>query len=181
MFLFPLSCRTLSYHVHLSQQILLPVHGYTVTPLYYTLSLLHGYSTLLFYMLVSSLHSSLLDTCYTDYYYFMYLYHWLHGYDTLVFHVLVSSFHGYSTHCMYLSYGFICILTLIVHVFLLHGLLLHGYSCNPVTWPFPVTDIDIYILTRHVSYWYPMCGGGYLLHPTSLIFHFLLSCLVMST
>ena len=59
---------------------------------------------------------------------------------------------------------------LIVYVFLLHRpwfiLLLHGYSCIPVTWLFLVTDNYIPV-TRYVSSWYAMCGISHLLFPVS--------------
>ena len=41
--------------------------------------------------------------------------------------------------------------------FILHELLLDEYSCIPITWLFPVIDIDI-LITGHVNCWYAMCG-----------------------
>jgi len=49
-----------------------------------------------------------------------------------------------------------------VSPFILHALLLHAYSCIPVTWLFPVTSIDILVIdilvTGHECCWYTMCG-----------------------
>jgi len=70
---------------------------------------------------------------------------------TQLYHVLTQLLHG--------STG---IHVLIVSVFLLHGslfilheLLLHEYSCIPVTWLFSVIDIDIPV-TGHECCWYVM-------------------------
>ena len=116
-------------------------HCYMDNRSYYFMCQYHRYILVFWTLLVY------IDTCYTEYYYFMYLYH-----D--YFHVFVSSFHGHSTHCMYLSHGFICILALIVHVFLLHKLLLHGYSCilEILLHDCFLLLILIYIVTGHVSY-----------------------------
>jgi len=55
---------------------------------------------------------------------------------------------------------------LIIYVFMLHRswfiLLLHGYSCRPVTWLFPVTAIDIPV-TGYMRCWYAMGGIPHLL------------------
>ena len=67
-------------------------------------------------------------------------------------YTVMSCLHIIVTHaCMisiFLSYG---------SLFTLHVFLLHVYSCIPVTWLFPVTDIDIPV-TGHVSCWNAMCG-----------------------
>jgi len=75
---------------------------------------------------------------------------------------------------------------LIVYLFLLHRSwfiwLLRAYSCIPITWLFPVTDIDIPV-TRYMSCWYTMCGIPHYCFPFSVILFYainraqlLLSC-----
>jgi len=78
---------------------------------------------------------------------------------TQLFHVLIPLLHRFTgIHALIVS-----IFMLHGSLFILHELLLHGYSCIPVTWLFlitwlfPVTDIDIPV-TEHVSHWYAMCG-----------------------
>jgi len=83
---------------------------------------------------------------------------------------------------MYTCYDYSCIL--LRGSLLLHGLLLHGYSCIYVTWLFLVPVIG------HECCWYALCGtkchvdlshGGHLYNPTSLVFRFLFSCFMIST
>ena len=128
---------------------------------YYTMSLvLSG--------LVSSLHGhcSSLDMV-------------LHVHWTLLLHVLLI--HGYATPSYLCNIVTLILCTQLCHVytpllhifigmhaliviflscespFLLHGLLLRVYSCNAITWLFPVTYIDI-LITVHECGWYTMCG-----------------------
>jgi len=71
---------------------------------------------------------------------------------TQLFHVLISLLHRFTgIHALVVS-----VFLLHGSLFILHELLLHGYSCIPVTWLFFFTDIDIPI-TGHVKYWYAMC------------------------
>ena len=100
-----------------------------------------------------------------------YLWYWI-----LLVHVLVDLLHYASIWLFYsylLSHRFTFMHAMLVFVFslswtlfILYGLLLHEYSCILVTWLFSVTDIDI-LVTRHVSYWYAICGIPHLLFPVS--------------
>ena len=99
--------------------------------------------------------------------------HWytdtpIHGIPSL--YILFSSLHGCSVHsyimfthhcytCLYCFY--ILVRWITVHI---ACLLLHVYSCIPVAWLFPVTNIPV---TGYVSYWYTMCGLPHLLFSVS--------------
>ena len=76
-------------------------------------------------------------------------------------YTVISCLHITVTHALivsiFLSYG---------SPFILHVLLLHVSSCIPVTWIFPVTDIDSPV-TGYVSCWYATCGLPHLLFPIS--------------
>jgi len=90
---------------------------------------------------------------FTEYHHFICCYH--HYMDTR--YTVIPCLYITVTHaCMvsiFLSYG---------SPFILHVLLLHVYSCIPVTWLFPVTSIDILLIdilvTGHECCWYAMCG-----------------------
>ena len=141
----------------------------------------------------------------------------LHGYfstlDT-VFHINTC----YTGHSHFISMyhchtNTVCMPAMIVFVFplhwtlfMLHGLLLHEYSCIPVTWLFSVTDIDIYcywtwmhpvtdidiLIIGHVTCWYAMCGTKCHVDPSHgatsripqlsfPIFRYLVSCFQQSS
>jgi len=102
-----------------------------------------------------------------------YMLHW-----TLLLHVLLI--HGYATPSYICNIVTWILCTQLCHVytpplhifigihaliviflscgssFLLHGLLLHVYSCNHIAWLFLVTYIDI-LVTGHECGWYTMC------------------------
>jgi len=82
--------------------------------------------------------------------------------DTQLYHVHISLLHIFTgIHALivsiFLSYG---------SPYILHVLLLHVSSCIPVTWLFPVIDIDILII-RYMSCWYAMCRIPHLLYIVS--------------
>ena len=109
----------------------------------------------------------------------------IHGYtisqDTVISYICIIATWMLCTQLYHvhtsLLHRFTDIHVLIVSVFLfhgslfiLHGLLLHGYYYISVTWLFPVTDIDIPV-TGHMSWLYAMyetkchmdlSHGGYL-------------------
>jgi len=122
-------------------QILLHVHWYMDTLMYYTQSLLHGYSTPSFHVLVSLLH---------EHYYFMYWYHWLHWHCTCTFGTCIT-----VARVLYTVITCICrmdspmyMLWLFLHFFC-NGLLflLRDYSCISATWLYLV------ILICYSCYW----------------------------
>ena len=100
-----LAYQTQSFHVHISRHI--PLH---MTLLFYVL-LIHGYATPLEIVIsrdVSSLHE-----------------YSVHSY----FHVLAPLLHRFTDiHALIVS-----VFMLQGSLFILHELLLHGYSCIPVT------------------------------------------------
>jgi len=111
---------------------------------------------LLFHVHISSLHRY----CYTWYYYFLFMSYWY--IDTLFhwilwFHIFVPSLHGYSIHS-FIMFIHHCNMDSLVYMrwLFLYSCCMDHFSwitihitwifLNPVTWLFPVTDIDTLLL-----------------------------------
>jgi len=108
-------------------------------------------------------------------------------YWTLSFHVPISLLHQYfyTGHYYFMFMYHYVIVTLIhLHICVLFCILIAWITTlvtwNIITWIFTCSRymlvslllILIHTLTEHISYWYPMCGGGYLLNLTSHISRF---------
>jgi len=129
-------------------------------------------------------HSSIPDTvfhintCYTRCYHFMSLYHCYT--DTVTLDITISC----SCTIMSLLHWFICIYVYCFYI--LVAWITTLVTWNIITWIFMyfrymtifLLLILIHTVTGHVSYWFSMCGGGYLLNPTSHVSCFPLSCLM---
>jgi len=139
-----------------------PSHGHSHT--LNTICHVSTHYTRYCYFMLFHVHVSLLHRYWDSRHYCcMFVNHWYT--DTLLHWIPL---HGYSLHSyfMFLHHCYIDLpiymhwLSLYVllrgSLFISHELLLHGYSCIPVTWLFPVTDIDIPV-TGHISCWYTMC------------------------
>ena len=147
-------------YIYHSSQILLHVHWYMDTLIYYTLSLLHRYSTPLFHELISQLHGhcSSIDKYhwYTDT-----LVHWTLLFHLFVLQITLRCYTCTSGTCITIAQVLYTIITctcrmdsLVYMLWLFmysccNGLLflLHDYACIPVTWLYPV------ILIWYSCYW----------------------------
>jgi len=107
-----------------------------------------------------------IDTITHDHIYVFFMLYWYMNTPVIIISwILRTHFcHVYAPrlHIFTGIHALLVIFLLCVSTFLLHGLLLHVYSCHPVTWLFPVTSIDILVIdilvTGHEYCWYTMCG-----------------------
>ena len=100
--------------------------------------------------------------------YSVHVLHYCYLYSPVYMHWL-SMYSCYMDHDLYYCYMAIPGFPLIEHCFCyMDYCYTSSPSCIPVTWLFPITDIDIPV-TGYMSCWYTMCGIPHLLFPFLVI------------